>query len=195
MSTAPLDVTPLGEDEDLLPLDGPHGAARAGKLLLVRPDAELPDYCVKCNKPADGFIRMKEFRWHSPWLYFLILPGLLIYAVVALMVSRKIKIYIPFCADHRRRRRNLIITAWLLLAAGIGSFFATAATKNHDPFIIAGILLLLASLIVGVMAAQTLSIMNIDKEGNGTFKGCCGPFLDNLKEAGYRLDGTRVPPL
>jgi hypothetical protein len=167
--------------------------ARAGKLLVVGPDAEFPDRCILCNKPADDFRRKQTFYWHNPLYFFLILPGLLVYAIVALMVRRKIDVLIPVCPDHRRRRRNLIIVAWSCFAAAIGCFVLAGILNNGWPAL-GGVLLIITAAVVGVIAARSLTVTKIDKDGSGIFKGACAAFLDNLKEAGYRLDGSRVPP-
>ena len=76
-------------------------AYREGKILVVVPSGcGLPARCVKCGAPSETLLT-KAFRWHSSWVYLLILPGLIFYVIVALVVQRKARIGVPFCGAHR----------------------------------------------------------------------------------------------
>ena len=59
----------LGEKGDLW---------RDGKLLLIRKGAELPDRCLKCNEPAEGYRLKRTLSWHPPGWYLLVLLNLII---------------------------------------------------------------------------------------------------------------------
>jgi len=70
---------------------------RDGNILVVPSGCCLPATCVKCGMPVSGKPLTKTFRWHSSWLYLLILPGLLFYVIAALAVEKKARIDVPFC--------------------------------------------------------------------------------------------------
>src|SRR3954468_23626244 len=46
-------------------------------LLVLRKNAVLPDRCVKCNAPAEGFRLRRNLSWHQPAIYLTIFIGLL----------------------------------------------------------------------------------------------------------------------
>src|SRR6266446_5069294 len=46
-------------------------------LLVIRKGAVLPDRCVKCNAPAEGYRLKRNLAWHQPAIYLTILAGIL----------------------------------------------------------------------------------------------------------------------
>lgn len=75
-----------------------------GPVLVVSRGATLPLRCVLCNEPAERYVK-KSFRWHPPWMYLLILAGLLLYLFVAAICSRRMKLRVPLCKRHATRHR------------------------------------------------------------------------------------------
>jgi hypothetical protein len=96
----------------------PAVAQRDGKKLYLPRFTTLPPNCVKCGQPAQKPFR-KKFFWHTPWLYLMVIfPGLLIYAIVALIVRKNIELDVPVCDfHHAERKRNKLIGSLLLLGA------------------------------------------------------------------------------
>jgi hypothetical protein len=183
------------EEDDELPFDPtqPHGAARAERLLLVRPDAVLPDRCVRCNQPAAGFKRIETFYWVSPILLVLAISPV-IFLIVYMIVRRKIVVGVPVCARHRKLRTRAILAASTMSALAIGGGVTAIALENGY-LALPAIVLLIAGILTGILGSRTLVTTKITKEGIGSFKTCCPAFLGSFKEAGYKLDGTRIPPL
>ena len=108
-----------------------------GKNLVLHRDARLPDRCLRCNEPATVRLR-KTLYWHHPALYLLILAGLLLYAIVALIVRKKLPSEWPLCGRHAGRRRWGIALTWIGLL-GIflfpwGLAFAGEALGAKDAF-------------------------------------------------------------
>ena len=95
------------------------GVWRDSDTLVMTKDALLPDRCVKCNAPAHGFRLKRSLSWHPPALIVLIFVALLIYLVVALVVSKRATVHIGLCAEHVQRRRHLLIVGWVMLAFGL----------------------------------------------------------------------------
>ncbi len=83
--------------------------------------APWPDRCVKCNAPAEG-IRVKQtVYWHPAWMYLLILPGLLIYAIVAMIERKTFTAEVGLCPKHNKQRNIMRAGVGLMLLAGVGS--------------------------------------------------------------------------
>lgn len=97
----------LGPTDDLL--------ARDGDKVVMGRKARLPDICFKCGDPACTRIKRK-LQWHHPAFYLFILLNLLIYAIVAMCVSKKAEVEVPLCAKHKARRKMVIGIGW----AGVG---------------------------------------------------------------------------
>lgn len=120
-SGVPAPSLPAGtvlEDGYVLPPPPSGGVWRDQSTLVMTKDAALPDRCVKCNAPAHGFRLKRKLAWHHPAIYLLALMAVLIYALVAGILSKRAIIYLGLCPEHIQRRRRKIAVGWLLFVAG-----------------------------------------------------------------------------
>ena len=101
-----------------------------GPVLVVRNGVILPPRCVKCNDVADGAYRKCSMSWHNPLLYLLILPGLVVYLLVAMSLQERGSIGVHLCANHRRRRLTLLWTAWAFAFAAAAALFDGVASDS-----------------------------------------------------------------
>jgi hypothetical protein len=165
---------------------------REGDVLVMERSAMLPDRCVKCNAPANGYKLWRNLSWHSPVYFLLVLLSPLIYIVVALIVRKTATIAIGLCETHRKKRRTMIAVAWLLFLASIASFFVAV---QFDPpigpsIVIAGIVVMLTSLVMAAMISQIVKPVNIDYRFV-RLRGVGADFLDTLPTPGF---GPRYDP-
>jgi hypothetical protein len=63
-------------------------------------DGDLPEVCIVCGAPADGY-KLKNFSWHPKWVYFFIVLGLLPLVIIALILTKRMSVRAPICRDHR----------------------------------------------------------------------------------------------
>ena len=150
-----------------------------GKHVLLPRDARLPDRCVKCNAPAEGFRKRCNLSWHSPVLYLLILLGLIFYVIIALCVRRTAKVEVGLCPRHRARRKLGITIGLILLTAAIATPFIAAAIDNGVP-ILFGVLAFVASLVVLIVANQVVTPARIEPDGSVLLRGCGRAFRESL---------------
>lgn len=153
---------------------------RSGKHLVMRKDATLPDRCVKCGADAPAEKLPRKLFWHHPALYLLILPGLLIYAIIATIVGKRARIQIGLCLHHRQRRRRNLVIAWLLFFASVAAFVAGGVFENGW-FAFGGFVALLAAPIFGIITCSMVSARRIDHEYIW-LKGVSPVFLEPLSE-------------
>jgi len=118
------------EDGYVLPPPPSEGVWFDRSTLVMTKDAPLPDRCVKCNAPANGFRLKRKLAWHHPAIYLLALMAVLIYALVAGIVSKRAIIYVGLCAKHVRRRRVKIAVGWFLLIASFVSVITAIANYS-----------------------------------------------------------------
>jgi hypothetical protein len=106
-----------------------HGVWRSGKRMVMAEDAELPDRCVKTDRPADGEWADIRLQWHHPALYLVLLVNLIAYFIVAYFVSTRVIVRVgittPVLASARRARQ----LTWALPLAGI-ALCMVAATAS-----------------------------------------------------------------
>jgi len=159
------------------------GATRNGKKLIVPRGASLPAQCIKCGNPAQVPWR-KKFYWHQPWLYILIFfPGLLIYAIVALIVRKKMELNVPLCDVHHSDRKRYVLLGAIMLIGFIPVPIILATTFKMDEGI--AWLVALAMFITGVVFYSKSSFLRPTEitDTGGTFQGADETFLKNLPNA------------
>jgi len=105
------------------------------EIKIYRDEAEddiLPEVCAQCGQPST-LTKDKTFRWHPQWLAVLIILGglgLIIYAILALAMTKTMRIRVPLCEEHRNHwlwRMIVIIGGFVILLAGffVGMFAAS----------------------------------------------------------------------
>lgn len=154
---------------------------RSGRQVLVGSDTAMPDACVRCNAPANGFRLKRKLYWHSPYYYLLILVSLLIYVIVAVIVRKKAVVEIGLCEQHRKRRINFIIGGWVGVVAGIGLLVAGIYANTSGMMILAGIVVALVAAVVGISQAGVVSAAKIEKD-TVWLKGAGSVFLASLPQ-------------
>lgn len=156
-----------------------HACWRDGKVVVVPAGASLPERCIKCNAPA-LMDKPRSFTWHSPGWYLLLFVAIIVYVVVAMVVRRKVKLAVGLCDVHRKRRRNLTMSALGALLLGGGAFVG-AIKLDNGLFGALAVAALLAAVILALLASGTLSPARID-DSEARFKGCGKAFLDSLPD-------------
>jgi|HubBroStandDraft_4_1064222.scaffolds.fasta_scaffold02670_2 hypothetical protein len=153
---------------------------RDGNILVVPSGGCLPATCVKCGTPVSGKPLTMTFRWHSSWLYLLILPGLLFYVIAVLAVQKKARVDVPFCEAHRSWRIRMNVAGAVLL---IGSVPASLLLGAFD--IGGGVVALMAvamafsGAVVLAIVGSSLAPVYID-ETCVRLKGAGEQFLSSL---------------
>jgi hypothetical protein len=163
--------------------DRPFTAWRDGRVMVMRPGTELPHRCVKCNEPASEPTKKRTVYWYSPWLLLLILLSIIIFAIVAMIVRKNAVVFPGLCANHKRRRRNVIAAAWLGVLAGIVLIYAGINTSSSAQGVV-GLVAILVSVVCGIVMGRVVHAARIDNE-YVRLKGCGKPFLETLPEFPY----------
>lgn len=134
----------------------------------------LPKRCVKCGRQATVLLE-RTFSWHEPWIYLLLLSGVVPYLILVLVLRKQIQIDVPLCADHDTSRQRALVVAWLIALAGVSAL----------PFLPVGagiltlVLAISAAAAVGLALGTTLRPARIDDQ-LATFRGCGEEFLRRL---------------
>jgi hypothetical protein len=128
------------------------GVCRDGKLVRLGIGGSLPDRCIRCDGPAQGYRTERAAFWRPRWWrvsMWVAVPVLFIvsgidpmvmiafwvavvgFAVADIFVRRKVVVEYGLCDRHRRLRAGVMggfVASWVLLigfaAAGAGDFRA-----------------------------------------------------------------------
>ena len=148
-----------------------QGIWRKGNLLVVHRNATLPELCIRSGEPVtDGHRWKKNFQWHPPWIVLLIFVGLLVYVIVALIMTKRMQLEMSLSPHWRKVRRRRIAIGWALglsgLAMLIGGIVYAMNTVLSPSWVgwlcFAGFLLALGGLIYGVVASRMVVLKFMD---------------------------------
>ena len=159
---------------------GKAGLWRQGKKLVTRSETPLPDRCIKCNAPANGFRLKRILYWQHPAYYLLFFCSLLILVIVILIVRKKAVLHIGLCEAHRQQRKTAIAVCTTGVLAGLAMIIGGAAA-NSGWLALAGAVVLLAGAIWGAVKGATIVATKIDKE-NVWVSGVNQDWLNELPE-------------
>lgn len=148
--------------------------------IFVPVDADFPKRCVKCNASINTTIKPKNFYWHNPAWYLLLLINVLLYIVAGLIVRKKVKLTAGLCEAHQKQRHKRM-AAWGL-AAVIFILLAFFSLNNNSLawLTLGSFIASLVSLVGIAMTSRTLAVTKITAEGS-YFKGAGTAFLDSLR--------------
>lgn len=156
------------------------GMWRSGQKLVARSETTLPDRCVKCNAPTDGYRQKRVLYWMHPLWLLLILLNLIILVIVYLIIRKKAVLHIGLCEKHRARRKRGLIVGWGSFMSGIVLIFFGAVLESGWTAL-TGVLLLLIGGIYGAIIARLITPTKIEKE-TVWVTGCHRDFLAELPE-------------
>lgn len=177
-ATQPISPGIVLEDGYVLPPPPVAGIWREGKTLVMDKNAMLPDYCVKCNGPANGLRVRKKLAWHHPVLYILIFGAALFYVILAAALSKRATVDLPVCENHKTRRRIFLIVGFVLLAFGV-MLPILGFTSDYPEIGAFGLLLFLVAVCWLVFASRVVGVKKID-DRYAWLTGLNGDFLDHF---------------
>jgi hypothetical protein len=148
---------------------------RSGNQLVMHKLAKLPDRCVKSNQPADGQRLRRKLSWHHPLVFLALifgLIGLLVYIILAVVLSKKATIDVGLSEEWFRKRRRAILIGWLSVLLGIavlaGSIAIVVNPNCQAPWvgwgIPLGLAMFLGGAIYGLMASRMVAPARITEE-------------------------------
>lgn len=135
---------------------------RDGNLLVMRRDAELPDRCIKTNKPANGKQFKVTLSWHHPAIYLLIFWNPIIYMGVAFSVCKKANVYIGVKNEILHKRKRAIWGSWVVGLTGVVLCFLASLEQLDRVFIPLGCVLILVGLIWQVSKVNLIRASRIE---------------------------------
>ena len=147
------------------------------KLVLTR-DASLPDRCIKCNAPANGFRMKRHLHWH-PSPYFILIVSPPIYIIVALCVRKSARVEIGLCEPHRRHRNKWMIICSVTAVTAI--VIMVIGLLSRGSYGVLGFFMLAFAAVAAVITGRIIAATRIDKE-YVWLKGCGREYLDEFPE-------------
>jgi hypothetical protein len=163
---------------------------------------DLPPICMRCGNSATVY-KQKQFSWHPSWVIVLILVNIVVYIIVALALTKRLRLDAPLCQRHRNHWLGRGLVTWLSLLALICLIIASAielpeiiGPGNLSLIFFGGLFAFVAWVIMAVILQQTSirTVMITDEEI--ALVGVAPEFkeamLDATELSEERLDEARV---
>jgi hypothetical protein len=170
---------------------------RDGDVLVLRNGAVLPPRCVKSNEPVDSTWRRK-LSWHPQWVFFLILVHLLVYIVVAMIMTKRATFDFPISPPWRARRRNALLVGWGIALLAVATFVVGIMLIDNRQTETVGVIVMISSfalpfvgLIYGIYRGRLLWPQKID-ENFSWIKGASPEYLASLPDWPGPYEAYRV---
>lgn len=180
----PADSNPYAPPAAELRLVSAELCWRDGRHVVLRRGGDLPPRCLHCNAPGLPSARARAYSWHSPWLYLLLPVNILLYAVVALLARKTVKLHPVLCDLHRRAQRRFWLLCFGLMTGGFGLLYAATPGQGLDESqamaaLLLSPLLLLLAIVIAAWKLGQLTTTRIDADCV-RLRGAGKPFLDSL---------------
>ena len=172
------------------PVFNQGGIWRDGNTLIMQKHAVLPDVCLKRNVKTEGYRLKRKLSWHHPALFLLVLISLPIYAILAIILSKKAVIHIGLCEHWRRKRLTRILIAWATVLFSITGFFTGIALADGQqeaigvPMLLVSIVFFFVGILFGLMGARMIHVKHIDDQ-YVRFNGAHPEFLAQFPQFGF----------
>ncbi len=153
------------------------GYWRDGKRVVLDRNAVLPDRCIKCNEPANGYRRMVK-------LSYVPTSRELMFGAWAYLSAKRAQIEIGLCERHRRSRAvTVALSSLAAILASIIVFTQVRATDVTLPLLAtAGLIGGVVGLIYAAVAGRLVRAAKIT-DTHLWLKGAGEPFLASLPDA------------
>lgn len=170
------------------------------RLHVRQADGDLPSVCMCCGQPAT-VTKTKKMQWCPPWVGILILAGLLPYAIVAMILTKRARVQAPFCDDHKGHWLHRALLMWgsffLFGFLGLGAIVAAASLPQHlrenalGFTCLGGVVLLLIWLGIVIYAQNTGIRPKEITDNEILLDGVCLAFVDAVDESDREYEERR----
>lgn len=153
---------------------------------------------MKCGAPADTRVS-KNMSWYPPWVLAVILLGLLPYVILALALTKRVRMRAPMCYLHRNHWTMRVWIIVLLLVAFVGLIIVGAIVASQPRmdnnrigsyFFLTAFGLFIGWVIVVIVLQSTAIRPTQINEEEITLTGVSGYFVDATEDM-YRMEYAR----
>lgn len=141
--------------------------AREGDQVRGSKQAEWPDRCVVCNRPAEGSRLKMTLQWHPRWVFLLLLLNVIVFAIGAAVTRKTAVVQVGLCEEHRRSRRFILTVGGAALALSVllcaGGIAGLDSSDRYALVIAVGGIVAISGLLVMTRAAP-LKVVRVTKD-------------------------------
>lgn len=120
---------------------------------------DLPRICIVTGKTEGVVFKPVKFSWYPRWVAALVIINLLIAAIVAAILTKRVKGELPFTEEAYKQWKRGQVLFTLSVIAALVAFFAGIIMLAGEKLAVVGLLLMLASF-VGPIAIYLTQLKN-----------------------------------
>src|SRR5262245_7216706 len=90
----------------------------------------LPAVCACCGAPVAVW-KPQTFSWYRKWVIVTILAGLLVFVILAMVLTKRARMQVPLCEKHRNHFLSRVLLTWLGFAGIFVVVLLCAAVAGH----------------------------------------------------------------
>lgn len=151
-----------------------------GPRVMARTNSLFPPRCIKCNTPNNLKWNIRNLTWAPPYLYFVLLLGLIPAIIILLILQRKAVIQVATCVPCRRKILVQRLIAWGIFLLGLLSI-PLAIIADKPVLLLLFPLLLIASIVYAIIACRVYTVARIENN-IVTLKGLHPDFVASLDQ-------------
>jgi len=98
-------------------------------------EGDLPAVCMKCGAPAT-LHKDKNFAWYPRWVYILIVVHILVFLIVAVIMTKRRLVSVPLCDEHKGhwlwRQLAMLGSFAAVCVVGVGAVIVMVNAQGDD---------------------------------------------------------------
>jgi len=136
-----------------------------GQCLIVRDGTVLPPICVKTGVDISGPVRQRKLSWHPPWVTITILVSLLIYVILAAIMTKRARVQYFSTPEAHRSWRLGLAGAWIFSLLGVVVLIGGLAVSYDMGHFIwpIGLVMLIVGMVLSFTKARLMGVKKIEE--------------------------------
>ena len=152
-----------------------------GNLIICGTPVQLPAICIISGETEDLVLIRKTVDWVPKWIYVTLLAGLLILLIVYLIVRKQCKVSYYVSRRLRNRKRWMVFSGFLCLAAFVMSLIAAGNYNLPEVFVPLGLITFITSLVLFLLAQLPITVARQENGVRFWLKGFKPAFFEQLR--------------
>jgi hypothetical protein len=152
-----------------------------GELIMCSSPVALPAICVVTGETEDIVLIKRTVTWVPKWIYFTLLAGLLVLAIVYLILRKECKTTYYLSRRLRNRKRWMIFGGFIAFFGGFVVMIVGGDSQIPQVLVPLGLVSLIGALVLFVMGQLPISAKRQERGTTFWLKRFKPPFFEQLR--------------
>jgi hypothetical protein len=169
------------------------------RLSLREAKGDLPKVCLVCGRDGE-LVKKKTFAWQPPWVWVTLLLGVLPFAIIVLILTKRATMQAPLCKEHRFHWDGRILGIFFGFCLVAGAVVAAVNFTQYPWLWVIAAAVTLGWVVLAIALGMTMVRPALITDREITLKSVAPGFVDAMlaadddeRENRYRLPrGMRI---